>query len=59
MIYTGRRYSLPKGDGRAKVGFEFNHGSKYWFNFAQAEDNIIAPKSTLAAKAGDYRTPYS
>jgi Protein of unknown function (DUF3373) len=45
MIYASLRYSIPKGDGRTKVGFEFNHGSKYWFNFAQAEDDIIAPKS--------------
>lgn len=45
MIYLGLRYNLPKGDGRTKVGFEFNQGSKYWFNFSQAEDDIIAPKS--------------
>ncbi len=45
MLYAGLRYSIPKGDGRTKVGVEFNHGSKYWFNFAQAEDDIIAPKS--------------
>ena len=45
MIYVGLRYNLPKGDGRTKVGFEFNQGSKYWFNFSQAEDDIIAPKS--------------
>jgi hypothetical protein len=45
MIYAGLRYSIPQDDGRTKIGFEFNHGSKYWFNFAQAEDDIIAPKS--------------
>ena len=45
MIYAGLRYSVPKDDGRTKIGFEFNHGSKYWFNFAQAEDDIISPKS--------------
>jgi hypothetical protein len=45
MLYLGVRYSIPKGDGRTKVGFEFNQGSRYWFNFAQAEDDIIAPKS--------------
>ena len=45
MIYAGLRYSVPKNDGRTKLGFEFNQGSKYWFNFAQAEDDIIAPKS--------------
>lgn len=45
MFYAGLRYSIPKNDGRTKLGFEFNQGSKYWFNFAQAEDDIIAPKS--------------
>jgi hypothetical protein len=45
MYYLGVRYSIPKDDGRTKLGFEFNHGSEYWFNFAQAEDDIIAPKT--------------
>jgi hypothetical protein len=45
MYYVGIRYSVPKDDGRTKVGFEFNHGTKYWFNFAQAADDIIAPKT--------------
>lgn len=45
MIYVGARYSLPQNDGRTKLGFEFNRGSKYWFNFAQAQDDIISPKT--------------
>jgi hypothetical protein len=45
MIYAGVRYSIPQDDGRTKIGFEFNHGSKYWFNFAQAEDDIFMPKT--------------
>lgn len=45
MVLAGLRYSFPQDDGRTKIGFEFNHGSKYWFNFAQAEDDIIAPKT--------------
>jgi len=45
MVLAGLRYSFPQNDGRTKVGFEFNHGSKYWFNFANAEDDIIAPKT--------------
>jgi len=45
MYYVGVRYSIPKDDGRTKIGFEFNHGTEYWFNFAQAEDDIIAPKT--------------
>ncbi|MBZ5630504.1 MAG: DUF3373 domain-containing protein, partial [Acidobacteriia bacterium] len=40
MIYAGLRYSFPQNDGKTKVGFEFNQGSKYWFNFANAEDDI-------------------
>ncbi len=45
MIYGGARYSFKNND-RTKIGFEFNKGSKYWFNFAQAEDDIIAPKTS-------------
>ncbi len=45
MVLAGLRYSFPQNDGRTKIGFEFNHGSKYWFNFANAEDDIIAPKT--------------
>jgi len=45
MFYVGARYSVPKDDGRTKIGFEFNQGSKYWFNFSSAEDDIIAPKT--------------
>ena len=45
MFYLGARYSVPQNDGRTKIGFEFNQGSKYWFNFSSAEDDIIAPKT--------------
>jgi hypothetical protein len=45
MFYVGVRYNFPQNDGRTKIGFEFNHGTEYWFNFAQAEDDIIAPKT--------------
>ncbi|HWW14352.1 MAG TPA: DUF3373 family protein [Candidatus Dormibacteraeota bacterium] len=45
MYYLGVRYSIPKDDGRTKIGFEVNHGTKYWFNFSNAEDDIIAPKT--------------
>lgn len=45
MYYVGVRYAIPKDDGRTKIGFEFNHGTKYWFNFSNAEDDIIAPKT--------------
>jgi hypothetical protein len=45
MFYLGARYNFPQNDGRTKIGFEFNHGSKYWFNFSNAEDDIVAPKT--------------
>lgn len=51
MGYVGLRYSVPKDDGRTKMGFEYNHGSKYWFNFAQAEDDILAPKTSVRGNA--------
>jgi hypothetical protein len=44
MVLVGARYNFWN-DERTKIGFEFNRGSKYWFNFAQAEDDIIAPKT--------------
>jgi hypothetical protein len=44
MVLAGIRMNFPNNE-RTKLGFEFNHGSKYWFNFAQAEDDIIAPKT--------------
>jgi hypothetical protein len=43
MYYLGARYNFP--NDKTKVGLEFNHGSEYWFNFAVAEDDIIAPKT--------------
>jgi hypothetical protein len=43
MVYLGARYSLP--NDKTRIGLEFNHGSKYWFNFAIAADDIIAPKT--------------
>lgn len=46
MILVGTRFNLPANDGKTKIGFEFNHGSKYWFNFAQAEDDLLAPKTS-------------
>jgi hypothetical protein len=55
MVFVGVRYNLPQNDGRTKIGFEFNHGSKYWFNFAQAEDDILAPKT---AARGDVYEAY-
>jgi uncharacterized protein DUF3373 len=44
MGMVGVRFNFPN-DERTKLGFEYNHGSKYWFNFAQAEDDLVAPKT--------------
>ncbi|MEW6366541.1 MAG: DUF3373 family protein [Acidobacteriota bacterium] len=43
MIYVGARYNFA--NEKTKLGLEYNHGSKYWFNFSAAEDDIIAPKT--------------
>jgi hypothetical protein len=43
MWYAGLRYNLP--NEKTRIGLEYNHGSQYWFNFAQAEDDIVAPKT--------------
>lgn len=40
--YAGLRYDLP--DGRTQVGAEYNHGSRYWFNFTHAADDIVLSK---------------
>ncbi len=50
MRRAGVRYKFGN-DERTKIGFEFNHGSKYWFNFAQAEDDIVAPKTNTRGEA--------
>jgi hypothetical protein len=48
MIYAGARVNI--NDGRTKAGIEFNRGSKYWMNFAPAEDDIVAPKTSARGK---------
>jgi len=44
MWYAGLRYNFP--NSKTKMGVEVNHGSKYWFNFSAAEDDIVAPKTS-------------
>lgn len=44
MYLAGTRFNFAN-DERTKLGFEFNHGSQYWFNMANASDDIIAPKT--------------
>ena len=37
-IYTGTR--IPIEALRGKLGLEYNYGSKYWFSFTQASDDV-------------------
>ena len=41
-FYTGFRYNFDKAN---KVGFEFNHGSKYWLTFSQSPEDLIGKLS--------------
>ncbi|MEW5764131.1 MAG: DUF3373 family protein [Acidobacteriota bacterium] len=43
MIYVGGRYNFA--NKATSVGLEYNHGSKYWFNFTPAQDDILAAKT--------------
>ncbi len=40
--YLGARYNF--NDDKSMFGLEYNHGSKYWFNFSHAADDIVSPK---------------
>lgn len=43
MFYLGGRYNFS--NKATSLGLEFNHGSKYWFNFTPAQDDILAAKT--------------
>lgn len=51
-IFAGFRVPIEKING--KLGFEFNHGSRYWFSFTQAADDINNKLSTR----GNVYEPY-
>ena len=40
--YAGLRYNFS--NEKTMLGLEFNHGSEYWFNFAQGADDLVSPK---------------
>ncbi len=44
MYYVGARYNFK--NNKTKLGLEWNKGSEYWFNFAPAQDDLIAPKTS-------------
>jgi hypothetical protein len=52
-VYAGGRYNLA--DYGTKLGLEYNYGSKYWFNFTGAEDNLVGSK---LATRGHVVEPY-
>jgi len=48
MVYVGGRYTLP--NDATMIGLEYNQGSKYWFNFTPAQDDIISAKTGTRGK---------
>ncbi len=41
-IWTGVVFPMPRD---ARLGFEYNWGSKYWFSFTGAEDSLVGSKA--------------
>lgn len=41
-FYGGARYDLS--NSKTQIGGEYNYGSKYWFNFTHAADDIVLSK---------------
>ena len=51
-VYTGFRYTIPfEGLKKPKFGFEYNHGSKYWFSFTQGSEELF---NRLATRGDAY-----
>lgn len=48
-IYTGLRYDVKSSN--TQLGFEYNHGSPFWFNFTQAADDILGSKLAVRGDA--------
>jgi hypothetical protein len=53
MIYAGAIFPMPLN---ARLGLEYNYGSKYWFNFTGAEDSLVSSK--LATRGQVYEAYY-
>ena len=53
MVYAGAIFPMPL---EARLGLEYNYGSKYWFNFTGAEDSLVSSK--LAARGQVYEAYY-
>jgi hypothetical protein len=54
-VYAGLRFDL--NDDRTQFGFEYNHGSQYWFNFTNAADDLLLSK--LATRGDVYEIYYN
>lgn len=52
-IYAGALFPMPLD---ARLGLEYNWGSKYWFNFTGAEDSLVGSK--LAARGHVFEAYY-
>ena len=52
IVYTGLRYELPIENWKyPKVGFEYNHGSKYWASFLNAGGGELINKLIVSGDA--------
>lgn len=49
-VYAGARFDVAKSN--TQIGLEYNHGSRYWFNFTQGADDIVGSK--LATRGNAY-----
>lgn len=46
-VYTGLAYTIPvAGMNHPKIGFEFNHGSEYWFSFTSGSTELYNKLAT-------------
>ena len=46
-IYTGLAYTIPAaGLNHPKIGFEYNHGSQYWFSFTSGSTELYNKLAT-------------
>lgn len=53
--YAGARFDF--NDTKSQIGFEYNHGSQYWFNFTNAADDLLLSK--LATRGDVYEAYYT
>lgn len=55
-IYAGARYTIPfEPLNRPKIGFEFNHGSRYWFSMTMGGTDLF---NKLATRGDAYDLYY-